>query len=77
MLESAGEASWRSGDAEDCKSLYGGSIPSEASISYVSDTLARLLSELLRFWQSLYMAAPLVDLPCDFPKSDYEAFEFA
>jgi hypothetical protein len=25
------EASWRSGDAEDCKSLYGGSIPSEAS----------------------------------------------
>jgi hypothetical protein len=26
------EASWRSGYAEDCKSLYGGSIPSEASI---------------------------------------------
>ena len=26
-------ASWRSGYAEDCKSLYGGSIPSEASIS--------------------------------------------
>ena len=25
-------ASWRSGYAEDCKSLYGGSIPSEASI---------------------------------------------
>ena len=25
------EASWRSGYAEDCKSLYGGSIPSEAS----------------------------------------------
>ena len=25
------EASWRSGDAEDCKSLHGGSIPSEAS----------------------------------------------
>jgi hypothetical protein len=24
-------ASWRSGYAEDCKSLYGGSIPSEAS----------------------------------------------
>ncbi|EAS50047.1 hypothetical protein SI859A1_01402 [Aurantimonas manganoxydans SI85-9A1] len=28
---SAGEASWRSGYAEDCKSLHGGSIPSEAS----------------------------------------------
>lgn len=26
-------ASWRSGYAEDCKSLYGGSIPSEASIT--------------------------------------------
>jgi hypothetical protein len=25
------EASWRSGDAEDCKSLYPGSIPGEAS----------------------------------------------
>jgi hypothetical protein len=25
------EASWRSGYAEDCKSSYGGSIPSEAS----------------------------------------------
>ncbi len=25
------KASWRSGYAEDCKSLYGGSIPSEAS----------------------------------------------
>ncbi len=25
-------ASWRSGDAEDCKSLYPGSIPGEASI---------------------------------------------
>ncbi len=24
-------ASWRSGDAEDCKSLYPGSIPGEAS----------------------------------------------
>ena len=29
---SAVEASWRSGYAEDCKSLHGGSIPSEASI---------------------------------------------
>ncbi len=27
------EASWRSGDAEDCKSLYPGSIPGEASNS--------------------------------------------
>ena len=27
-------ASWRSGYAEDCKSLYGGSIPSEASIFF-------------------------------------------
>lgn len=27
-----GMASWRSGDAEDCKSLYPGSIPGEASI---------------------------------------------
>lgn len=25
-------ASWRSGDAEDCKSLHAGSIPAEASI---------------------------------------------
>jgi hypothetical protein len=29
----ANEASWRNGYAEDCKSLNGGSIPSEASIS--------------------------------------------
>ena len=37
-----GEASWRSGDAEDCKSLYPGSIPGEASkkpplFSFVTD----------------------------------------
>ncbi len=31
MSALANEASWRSGYAEDCKSLYGGSIPSEAS----------------------------------------------
>ncbi len=28
------EASWRSGDAEDCKSLHPGSIPGEASIIF-------------------------------------------
>ncbi len=33
-------ASWRSGYAEDCKSLYGGSIPSEAS-SEISMTYAK------------------------------------
>jgi hypothetical protein len=43
-------ASWRSGYAEDCKSLYGGSIPSEASnreIIYGDDRPAR------RRWQLL------------------------
>jgi hypothetical protein len=30
-------ASWRSGDAEDCKSLYPGSIPGEASIRTFND----------------------------------------
>ena len=28
------EARWRSGDAEDCKSLYAGSIPARASTSF-------------------------------------------
>ena len=32
----ATEASWRSGYAEDCKSLHPGSIPGEASISIIS-----------------------------------------
>jgi hypothetical protein len=31
LSASTSGASWRSGYAEDCKSLYGGSIPSEAS----------------------------------------------
>jgi protein-L-isoaspartate(D-aspartate) O-methyltransferase len=35
-------ASWRSGYAEDCKSLYGGSIPSEASIFARSIVLANM-----------------------------------
>jgi hypothetical protein len=38
-------ASWRSGYAEDCKSLYGGSIPSEASTPLaLSDTSPAALS---------------------------------
>ena len=39
----AGEASWRSGYAEDCKSLHPGSIPGEASKANVllSVTLLR------------------------------------
>lgn len=28
-------ASWQSGDAPDCKSVYSGSIPDEASISFM------------------------------------------
>ena len=40
-----GEASWRSGYAEDCKSLHPGSIPGEASkISLKSFILAALQS---------------------------------
>ena len=30
-VNSKGEAGWQSGDAEDCKSLYTGSIPVPAS----------------------------------------------
>ena len=43
------EASWRSGYAEDCKSLYGGSIPSEASRfpRGLSPTMAALFRSLL------------------------------
>ena len=32
---------WQSGDAEDCKSLYGGSIPSRTSISRSSEQRER------------------------------------
>jgi hypothetical protein len=32
LLETGREASWRSGYAADCKSVYSGSIPDEASI---------------------------------------------
>jgi protein-L-isoaspartate(D-aspartate) O-methyltransferase len=42
-------ASWRSGYAEDCKSLYGGSIPSEASIFF------RTRQEMLDFAQARRM----------------------
>src|SRR5690606_37844946 len=33
------EASWRSGDAADCKSVYTGSIPVEASIPFSSELI--------------------------------------
>ena len=37
-----GEARWRSGDAEDCKSLHAGSIPARASTSlYMANFLDR------------------------------------
>jgi hypothetical protein len=32
-----GEATWRSGYAEDCKSLYPGSIPGVASTVFLND----------------------------------------
>ena len=39
------EASWRSGYAEDCKSLYGGSIPSEASMISISYSVSAVADE--------------------------------
>ena len=39
VLRLARTASWRSGYAEDCKSLYGGSIPSEASKLSIGDPM--------------------------------------
>ena len=38
-------ASWRSGYAEDCKSLYGGSIPSEASTRFFAPLISLGFSE--------------------------------
>ena len=45
-----GWASWRSGYAEDCKSLHPGSIPGEASIDLASIPFIRFL---LTLWVAL------------------------
>ena len=50
-VERPGEARWRSGYAEDCKSLHAGSIPARASTSRKlceSAALAQLVEHIIR-----------------------------
>ncbi len=51
LPEREGEARWRSGYAEDCKSLHAGSIPARASTSRAtreSAALAQLVEHIIR-----------------------------
>ena len=49
------KASWRNGYAEDCKSLYGGSIPSEASMRAI----------LRDFTQSIQVSLQAMEIACE------------
>src|SRR5690606_8652050 len=67
-----GEASWRSGDAEDCKSLHPGSIPGEASNFRFPVRFPNTQREIRRFTlvltshlptRSIFLLSSLEDTP--------------
>jgi hypothetical protein len=60
LLTDSDEASWRSGYAEDCKSLHPGSIPGEASIVIV---LAQTWQLGLAHAKTLWYSAGLLGDP--------------
>jgi hypothetical protein len=79
------EASWRSGYAADCKSVYTGSIPVLASnifndLRHVVAPLARFLKQVLkhsRFLPVLFKAVSGVLRPCcEFPLPDLTSVFF-